>query len=79
MTNESSLDFYPEGCSRNASDCGDCVRRTADALVSITNAPTPEWAASAFRRMYKHAACQLMEHTFVWSICGTPDRLESAA
>lgn len=55
------------------------MRRTADALVSITSAPTPEWAAAAFRRMYKHAACHLMEHNFIWAVCDVPGRLESAA
>lgn len=72
-----SNEFYPEGCDRDGGDCTDCVTRTADALVAISSEVSPDGAARAFRSMYQHPACRLMEHTFVWSCCR--QKLEYAA
>ncbi|MBM3785928.1 MAG: hypothetical protein FJW30_16320 [Acidobacteria bacterium] len=62
---------YPEGCSRDGSDCTDCIGATAASLISITRDVTPQWAERTFRKIYRHSACQLMEHTFIWS-CTQP-------
>jgi hypothetical protein len=44
------------------------VRRTAESVRALTGDPTVEWAGAVFQRMYSHAACRQMEHTFVWAL-----------
>ena len=45
-----------------------CVQRTAESVRALTADPTVEWAGAVFQRLYSHAACQQMEHTFVWAL-----------
>ena len=59
---------YPEECDTSGSDCLGCVRRTAEAMRALTADPTAEWASGVFQRLYSHAACRQMEHSFVWAI-----------
>jgi hypothetical protein len=73
LCQEASL--YPEGCDEQGVDCMQCVRRTAEATRSLTASPTPEWASAVFQRMYTHAACRQMEHTFVWA-CGAGELVQ---
>jgi len=61
---------YPEDCDSSGSECLQCVRRTAEAVRALTASPTAEWAAGVFHKMYTHAACRQMEHSFLWA-CGT--------
>lgn len=73
LCQEASL--YPEGCDEQGVDCMQCVRRTAEVTRSLTASPTPEWARAVFQRMYTHAACRQMEHTFVWA-CGAGELVQ---
>lgn len=60
--------YYPEECDVTGSECLGCVRRTAESVRALTGDPTVEWAGAVFQRMYSHAACRQMEHTFVWAL-----------
>lgn len=66
---------YPEDCDSTGADCLDCVRRTAEAMRALTENPTAEWARAVFYRMYSHAACGQMEHSFVWACGAEPARM----
>ena len=59
---------YPEECDATGAECLGCVRRTAESVRALTPAPTEEWASGVFQRMYSHAACRQMEHSFVWAM-----------
>jgi hypothetical protein len=61
--------YYPEDCDTTGGDCLGCVRRTAESVRALTPNPTSDWASAVFQRMYSHAACRQMEHSFVWA-CG---------
>ncbi|MBL8237425.1 MAG: hypothetical protein JNM66_08405 [Bryobacterales bacterium] len=61
--------FYPEECDVTGGDCLGCVQRTAESMMALTGNPTAEWAGAVFHRLYSHAACHQMEHSFVWA-CG---------
>jgi len=63
------MGHFPEDCDTTGTECMRCVQRTAESMRALTADPTPDWAAAAFRRMYSHAACRMMEHTFVQA-CG---------
>ena len=60
--------YYPEDCDSTESECMGCVQRTAESVRALTGDPTAEWARAVFQRMYSHAACRQMEHTFVWAL-----------
>lgn len=78
MTDVTSI--YPEDCDVTGSECVDCVRRTAESVRALTGDPTAEWAGAVFQRMYSHAACRQMEHTFVWALgVGELVQIEPAA
>lgn len=60
--------YFPEECDTTGGECLGCVRRTAESVRALTGDPTAEWAGAVFQRMYSHAACRQMEHTFVWAL-----------
>jgi hypothetical protein len=63
---------YPEDCDATGVECLGCVRRTAESIRGLTPNPTADWASAVFQRMYSHAACRQMEHSFVWA-CGVEE------
>lgn len=67
--------YYPEGCDTTGLDCVQCVRNAAEAVRGLTGAPAADWAAGVFGRMYTHAACRQMEHTFLWACGGAASEL----
>ena len=60
--------YYPEDCDVTGVECLGCVQRTAESVRALTGDPTAEWAVDVFQRMYSHAACRQMEHSFVWAL-----------
>ena len=69
MRTAAPIGYYPEDCDSTGSECLQCVRRTAASMKALTSNLSADWARAVFGRMYGHAACRQMEHSFIWA-CG---------